>query len=391
MHSTLAIPCQTSQADRYKVMAAGIAALILTVGIARFAYTPMLPLMTREAGLSRFAGGMLATLNYVGYLAGLLLVTSMRQAQQRYLLYRASLVAAVLTTMALAWTQDVYVWGALRVVAGVTSVAGMILAAGLVFDWLRAHGHNPVLGLHFSGLGLGIALSGIAAIVMQGRLHWDGQWLVLGLVGMLFLIPAWLWIPRPIAAPARQQVATPAPSRCWLTAVTFAYFCAGFGYVISATFIVAILEATPQFAGKGAWIWVLVGIAAIPASLLWDRVAHTTGVARALLLVYAVQVVAIVIPAATDASLPNLIAAFLFGITVTAIVSLMLSLVSRRYPANASAAMARLTASYGISQIAAPAIAGALATLTGGYRVSLWMAAGMMLLGMVALWMLPEE
>lgn len=127
------------------------------------------------------------------------------------------------------------------------------------------------------------------------------------------------------------------------------------------------------------------GLAAIPASFIWDRVAQAIGEIRALIIGFGLQVISIIIPALTDATIPNVLAAGLFGITVTGIVSLMLSLVGRRFPANSSSAMARLTTSYGVAQIIAPAIAGMLASMTGGYRISLWMAAAMMTIGMISL------
>jgi predicted MFS family arabinose efflux permease len=312
-------------ADRYKVIISGISAVILSVGVARFSYTPLLPVMTDETNLSNLAGGILATLNYVGYLAGALMVSRMHKVDHKYLLYRICLIAAVVSTFAMAWTQNQYLWGILRVLSGFTSVGGMLLAAGFVFDWLRKRGFQAELGLHFAGLGLGIVLTGVAAVAMQGHLNWAGQWEALGLLGILFAIPAWLWMPVPAQPTASQQPTASAPSRRWMNLVTLAYFCAGFGYVISATFIVAIIEAMPTFSGKGAWIWILMGLAAIPASFVWDRVAQVMGHTRALMLSFALQDISIVIPATMDAAVPNLVAAFLFGITVTGIVSLMLS------------------------------------------------------------------
>jgi len=363
--------------DRYKVIFAGISAVILTVGVARFSYTPFLHTMIVETGLSRFAGGILATLNYVGYLIGALLVARLHEADSKFLLYRQLLVVAVVSTVAMAWTQNVYIWAALRVTSGLSSVAGMLLAAGFVFDWLRRNGFQAELGLHFARLGLGIVVSGLAAIAMQDHLHWNEQWEAMGILGIFFFVPAWKWMPKPTAIATSSQAVTVSPARSWMLLVTLAYFCAGFGYVISATFIVAILETIPNLTGKGAWIWVLLGLAAIPASFIWDRIADRLGYIKALILGYILQIISIVIPAATDAFFPNLFAAFLFGITVTGIVSLMLSLVGRKYPSNSSSAMAKLTATYGVSQIIAPAIAGVMAATWGGYRGSLWMAAGM--------------
>jgi len=164
-----------------------------------------------------------------------------------------------------------------------------------------------------------------------------------------------------------------------------AYFCAGAGYVVSATFIVAILERLPIFSGWGSWVWVLVGLAAAPSTFLWDRIATLTGGLRALMLAYALQIVSIVLPAMSEGSAANLLAAVLYGNTFVGIVSLTLSIIGRRFPANPAKAMARLTISYGIAQIVVPAIAGYIASVTGSYHGALWLAAAMMVLGIGAL------
>ncbi|SDK69097.1 Predicted arabinose efflux permease, MFS family [Methylophilus rhizosphaerae] len=378
----------TSSLSKTQVIFSGIAAVILTVGVARFSYTPLLPLMIKEAGLSSFAGGLLATLNYVGYLLGAIFVTRMKSSGFKFNTYRVLLVTALLSTLAMAWTQNLFVWGILRVIAGISSVAGMLLAAGLVFDWLRKNGFTPELGLHFSGLGLGIVLTGIATFLMKGHFTWDEQWEIFTFIGVLFFIPAWCWMPSPSESMLTKQESI-SPSRKWMASVIFAYFCAGFGYVISATFIVAILESIPGLTGKGSIIWILIGLAGIPATFVWDKISRTIGDTKALIFSYGLQVISILIPAITDALVPNIFAALIFGVTVSGIVSMMLSIVGRRFPGNSSAAMAKLTVSYGVSQIIAPTIAGMMA-ISGGYRNSLWLAGIMMLVGLISLTQLSK-
>jgi MFS family permease len=195
MHAPLAI----KQPARWRVIVAGICALILTVGLARFAYTPMLPIMREQAGLTHWAAGWLATVNYAGYMAGTLLAASINDLGRKYLIYRCGLVIAMVSTAAMGWTDSVPVWSVLRFVAGFSSTAGLLLASGLVLNWLIRQGHRPQLGLHFVGLGLGIAVSGVAVAALVQGLPWDRQWLGLGLLGIAFFGPAWLWMPPPVA------------------------------------------------------------------------------------------------------------------------------------------------------------------------------------------------
>lgn len=380
-------PTLSGDWERLRVISAGICALILTVGIARFAYTPLLPIMRDEAGMSALAGGWLATVNYGGYILGAIIASSIPALWVKYRLYRVGLVLALVTTAAMGWTRDPILWGVLRFLSGLSSTTGLLLASGIVLNWLARNGRKPELGLHFAGVGLGVMLSGLAVEAMAGRWAWDGQWEALGVLGLLFFLPAWIWMPAPPRDGGKGSGGGDGgpPDRTWVGLFFATYFCAGFGYVISATFIVAILARLPELTGLGNWIWVVLGLAAVPSSFLWDRVAAALGPLWALVLAYGIQIVSILLSALFQGVLPNLVGAVLFGGTFVGIVGLALTVVGRRFPANPAKAMARLTIGYGVAQIAAPALAGSIAAVTGSYRGALFLAAGMMVLGTVIL------
>lgn len=200
-------------------------------------------------------------------------------------------------------------------------------------------------------------------------------------------------MPKPAKAGSDEaQVPDVAPPNAkWMRLMLGAYFCAGFGYVISATFIVAIAETLPELQGKGPWVWVVVGLAAIPSTFVWDRVARVTGVFEALVLAYILQIISILMAAFIDGYWANMISAVLFGGTFAGIVNLTLSIAGRQFPANPSKAMARMTLSYGVSQIAAPALAGLIAERTGTYRGSLYLAAAIMVAGVFMVWALKNK
>ena len=147
--------------ERFLVLGAGVFALVLTLGIARFAYTPLLPFMQDQAGVSDSLAGWLAGINYAGYLCGVVLASMLSDLTLKDRLYRWGLVLAVVSTGGMAITDDPLLWGLLRFVAGLTSAAGLILGSGLILNWLLRHGHRPELGLHFSGIGLGILVGGL--------------------------------------------------------------------------------------------------------------------------------------------------------------------------------------------------------------------------------------
>lgn len=372
--------------QKYRVFIAGICSLLLTAGLSRFAYTPLLPMMRDHAGLSYLASGWLATFNYLGYMTGALLAASITRLQVKYRLYHIGLMVAVVSTAAMGLTDNVVLWAILRFIAGLTTTCGMLISSGLIMNWLIRHQHPPVLGLHFAGLGLGIVVSGIAVGSMAGHLSWDQQWIALGVLGIVFLIPAWFWMPAPadIKRDASQPIQAP-PSSKWMNLFIASYFCAGFGYVISATFIVAILEKLPALAGRGSWVWVVVGLAAAPSTFLWDRIAARLKQIPALLLAYGLQVVSVMLPAFTEDLSFNILSAILYGSTFVGIVSLTLSMIGRYFPNNPAKAMARLTLSYGVAQVIAPAMAGYIANATGSYRGALIITAIVLMIGMALL------
>lgn len=377
----------------YRVILAGICALVLTVGLARFAYTPMLPIMKAQAGLGYVAAGWLAAINYAGYMAGTLLAASAGDLRRRYVLYRIGLGVAVASTVAMGMTTYPVVWGVLRFLSGLSSVAGLLLASGLVLNWLLRHGRRPDLGLHFTGMGIGIVVSGAAVVLTVGVLPWSGQWIALGLLGLLFFVPAWCWMPAPDDAVAAPSIMAPAAAGNirWMRLLNAAYLCAGFGFVIGATFIVAILERLPVLQGRGGWVWVIVGLAALPSTFVWDRIARRVGATRALILAYLLQGAGMLLPAVSGSALVNLLSAALFGATFVGIVSLTLALVGRHVPSNPSRAMARITLGYGVAQIIGPIVAGYMARATGSYQGALVATAVLMGCGAVLLYRAEVE
>lgn len=313
---------------------------------------------------------------------GVLLASRASDLQRKYFMYRAGLVIAILSTIAMGPTQNVYLWLALRFVSGLSSVAGSLLASGFVLNWLIRAGGKPELGVHFAGMGVGIAVSGMCIAPMTGLLSWSQLWVGLGLLGIAFFLPAGFWMPAPAKVEGHEakQVSSP-PTQRWILCMLAAYFSSGFGYVISATFMVAIIEKLPLLSGSGGWVWVIVGIAAVPSSFFWDRIAARIGNIPALVLCYVLQILSFVFPVISEGAVANLLSAVMYGGTFVGIVSLTLSIIGRCFPANPAKAMAKLTLSYGAAQIIAPAIAGYLAAATGSYHSALLAAAGVMAVG----------
>ncbi len=372
------------ETERFKVLSSGIFSLILTLGIARFAYTPLLPLMQQQADLSVSEGGWLASINYLGYLCGAVIATFISNLIIKDRLYRTGLIVALLSTAGMGLTENIWLWLVLRFLAGLSSAAGLLLGSGLILNWLIRHGQRSELGIHFSGLGLGIAFCALAVELMSHYFNWSEQWLLLTLMGVLLLIPAWKWLPAPdnSAVTHTGEIMTDSPpGRTFMRLFMAAYFCAGVGYVISATFIVAIIEQQPGLEGKGTWVFMVLGLAAAPACIIWDLIARRFGYFNALIYAYLIQAFGIFLPVIEPSLNLSLFSAVLFGGTFIGIVSLVLTMAGRYYPTRPAKMMGKITIFYGIAQILSPAVTGILAEQTGSYSNALYVAAMIMLAG----------
>ena len=378
----------------WQVITGGICGLVLTIGLARFAYTPLLPSLQSQTGLSDAAAGGLAAINYAGYMSGALAATWIEDVRWRHWLYSAGLWMALITVAAMALTTWMPAWAMARYVGGLCGATGMLLGSGLVLGWLIQQGRRPELGLYFIGLGLGIVVSAVGAWALaQWWPTWSDQWLAFAVLGLVFFVPAWKWRPPvpPQVVAAHEASTGSLGSRRWTWTMVTSYFAAGWGFVISATFTVAIVEREPALAGLGPLAWALVGMAAMPAVFIWDLVARRVGEKRALLFAFGLQTLSVILPAISGDLWAALAGAVGYGATFIGIVSLTLALAGRRAPSNPGKAMAKLTLSYGVAQILAPVVAGYMAQTTGTFKGALWLTALVMTAGMALLATLPKD
>lgn len=375
-------------------MFAGLFSLMLTMGVARFSLTPLLPVMMDETFLNNASGGWLASINYMGYMTGVLITASISDLKLKFMLYRTGLIVAILSTVGMALAENYVIWSVMRFFAGLTSAAGLLMGSGLILNWMLRNGHRAELGIHFGGAGLGIALSAAVAMAMAGHFDWAQQWQVFAIVGAVLAIPAWFWLPAPdtshITQTGKKLVDKP-PSKNWMIILFTAYFCAGFGYVISATFLVAIVENQPSLKGSGSFVWLITGLAAAPACIIWDKIARKIGELKALFIAYGINIIGITIPAFDHSFTAIILSGILFGATFIGIVSLMLTMVGKFFPTKPAKPMGKLTLSYGTAQIIAPAISGSLAEASGNYDMPLILAGIVMSIGMILIYILMSH
>lgn len=344
------------------------------MGVARFAYTPMIPSMQSDTNMGDALAGWLAGWNYLGYLLGVLLITRLSNLVLKDQFYRLGLLMAVLTTLMMGLGDSPWLWGLSRFLAGVSTAMGMILSSGLILYWLMQAGRRAELGLHFSGIGLGIALGALLIEYSAQFFNWQEQWYLLAALGGVFLLPAWLALPRPKKELTQRDpiAADPSgPNRRWIMLLQVAYLFAGYAYVVYATFIVVIVEKQPALQGQGLWLWLLVGIVATPSTIFWDRIARVSGHITALQLAFIINLLSLILPVFDNSLFFALLSAIFFGVTFVGIVSLVLTMAGICYPSSPSQLMAKLTISFCLAQIIGPIIAGEIAELSGNFDAAL--------------------
>ena len=382
-------------ADR-RARAAALACMVglaVVLGVGRFAFTPLLPLMLADGSIGLKAGGWLASANYAGYFVGAVSCAALRVAPAR--MVRVGLVATVLLTAAMGIGHLLPVWLAVRFVAGVVSAWTFVF----VSQWgLRrlAELHAPAWsGVIYAGPGVGIVVTGLIGSALAGQRAASG-WLGFAALSAVLSVVIWRTF---VAAPAQavpppggaapHVAAATAPNHAharrhradaaWLVVL---YGMPGFGYIITATFLPVIARAAlPAGSPWPDLFWPMFGAAlivgAITAARLpahWDnRLLLAAGCATQALGIAA----GIVWPNAAGFS----VGSALLGLPFTAITLFAMREARRLHGERAAGLMGYATASYGVGQILGPLVAAPLAARFGSFSPALWVAVAALLLG----------
>jgi MFS family permease len=291
---------------------------------------------------------------------------------------RLSLLVVVLTLALMPVTTDPSAWLALRLVAGVASALLFVIATSAMLARLH-RGAQHLLGWGFGGVGLGIALSGAFVLILQSFSTWRAVWWGAAVLAAVLGLAAWTLRPEQAGMRTLLQRHGDVPrTHRWFAALLASYTLEGIGYIIAGTFLVAaISQNSPGWLGGGAWV--VVGIAATPASAMWAYLAHRRSRSTLLLAALIVQAIGIALPGLAGGIAPALISAVLFGSTFVAISSLALAIGAHlQFPRS----VALLTAGYSVGQILGPLVVKPL--LHGGYRDALLVAAAIVAAAAVA-------
>src|SRR4029077_4421315 len=145
----------------------GFTALGIAMGIGRFAFTPILPMMQEEAAVSVREGGCLASANYLGYLLGA--PSAVTLPFRASTVIRAGLVVIGMATLCMGSVHGLGPWLILRGLAGLGSAWVLVFASAWALGKLPAPGRSVLRGAVFSGVGAGIAFAGLVCVGLGQR------------------------------------------------------------------------------------------------------------------------------------------------------------------------------------------------------------------------------
>lgn len=367
------------------IAVAGLLALLLAMGIGRFAFTALLPQMRDEGLLDVASGGLLAAANYLGYLAGALWAAFSRRADAARRLL-AGLLVSVGTTLAMGLELGFPLWCGVRFLSGVASAAVYVYATGIVLRSLAACQAAGWSGLHYMGVGSGIVVSALLArhMTVAGSALEGWRWLgVVAALGAMAVMVVLLPLGRS-ASPADEQ-SVPAgsggPPMGWLAA---AYGLAGFGYIVNATFLPLMLRGQAGTASAALDGWLVVGLAALPATLFWVRLSFRWGVYPALISATLIQAMGVALPVLMDGVAAAMAGAALLGATFMGIAGLSQWLARVPDPRVTARRIGLITACYGVGQVFGPLLV-ALRGPAGGFAVPVLAASAALLCSAVLL------
>lgn len=371
----------------FNILLAGIIALIIGVGVARFVFTSLLPYMLDDYLELTFAG-VLASLNFVGYLSGSIFAVFIKDLHTKVKWFRIGIFLCIITTFFLAFSHNEIIWLFARIVAGFGAAMALVVGSAIVMSKLNIPDKTKAMGIHFSGIGFSIVVSDIITrIVFYFGGRWENAWFYLALFAMLFCFyPLYiLSYDQKVKVNTTKAKIDKSVFSPFVMVLIIAYFTEGVGFVVQGTFLPDIINSLNGLENMGSTTWLIVGISGIFSCILWMRLASKYGSVNIIIIAMFVQFVGVLIPTFTSNIYLNLISGVFYGGTFVGLVALFMNLGGKLAGNNPVILMGALTTAYGVGQVVAPLYSVVLTDWSGDYTYALYVTAGIILAGILML------
>lgn len=338
----------------------GIAALTIAVGIGRFSYTPILPYMISELNLTTTEAGLIASSNYLGYLLGSLIPIFPQFPKNIRSIFIYSIFISIISLFAMGLTNTFEVFILIRFIHGIFSAFVLILGTSLIVSHVQKKGKIFLGTAHFSGVGLGMALSAIVVSYL-GFLNfkWDELWFSIGILAIILSFQIIKFTPIQ-KAEVKYNLKSKNKTSLGFSLITISYGLYGFGYVAFGTFISTMSRLTPGLEKTEPYVWFVVGVTGIPSVFFWNWFGSKIGNDIGLFLANLILGLGVLFSVLINNEFGIFISCILFGLSFVPITSMCLLEGQKRFSGSFIVSTAILTFSFSIGQMIGPYLSGLL-------------------------------
>jgi predicted MFS family arabinose efflux permease len=364
------------------VAIAGTLTMAAALGVDRFIYTPLLPMMQEALRLSAGQAGLIASANFAGYLAGALLasVASMPGGRRAWL--AGTLATSAAATIAMSIWPSVPLFAAVRFIGGAAGAFAVVIATAMTVESATSTGRSGLMALHFAGVGIGIVGSAtLVSLLSRHGADWREGWLAGGTLSTSCVAAVVYMTSTRTALRRTTSAALPDMVDGSFWRLIAANGLSAFGYVTTATFLVAMVRRMPEISHLEGWIWIVFGLAAGPSILFWNVVARFTSLPIALGFAYLTEAAGVASSLAESSAIGMVAAAVCVGATFMANTSLGMVAARMLWQGDLRRPVALMTASFGVGQIVGPSLSGYLSDQTGNFVLASLLATCGLLVG----------
>ena len=349
----------------------GIAALTIAVGIGRFSYTPILPYMISELNLTTTEAGLIASSNYLGYLLGSLIPIFPQFPKNIRSIFIYSIFISIISLFAMGLTNTFEVFILIRFIHGIFSAFVLILGTSLIVSHVQKKGKIFLGTAHFSGVGLGMALSAIVVSYL-GFLNftWDELWFSIGILAIILSFQIIKFTPIQ-KAEVKYNLKSKNITSLGFSLITISYGLYGFGYVAFGTFISTMSRLTPGLEKTEPYVWFVVGVTGIPSVFFWNWFGSKIGNDIGLFLANLILGLGVLFSVLINNEFGIFISCMLFGLSFVPITSMCLLECQKRFSGSFIVSTAILTFSFSIGQMIGPYLSGLLTDYYGSFFFSM--------------------
>jgi len=359
------------QSSIFRITLVGFVSLALAMGIGRFAFTPLLPMMREDGLVSITDGGLLASVHFLGYWLGAVFATKIPCPPKMML--RVSLLVIGVGTVGMGVTDDFTVWLILRWLSGVCSAWTLVLVSNYYLKHLAENGRGEHQGWVFSGVGAGILIAGLGCLAfMVNQIGSSLSWQIMGVISLIAICAVCLNMGPEIPADRlvvhnRESQRSPLD---WRTVV--AYGAAGIGYSIPATYLPVMAREIVQSPLIFGWSWPVFGAAAFVSTLLAARFQRRYSNRQIWAASQVVMAIGLLLPVIHSHILTIITAGLCVGGTFMIITMTGMKEAHRiAPPQDVMRHIAVMTAAFATGQMIGPVFASSIYDLTQSFAVSL--------------------